>query len=183
MVSLLAQNWWLVALRGLAALLFGLLAFTVPGPTLVAGVYAFGAYTLVDGILTIVSALRGTGGERRWWAMLLEGLLDIAAGILTFVVPAVSAGLILILIAIWAITTGVAEIRTAIRVRREIAGEWLLGLAGALSVLFGLLLFLVSGAGPLVVILLMGTYAVVFGLLLVGLGLRLRGQVPIAARS
>ena len=180
-MSLLAQNWWLIAMRGLGALLFGILAFAVPGPALVAVVFGFGIYTLVDGVLTIVSAVRGTGGERRWWAMLLEGLLDIVAGILTFVIPSISAELIVILIAVWAMTTGVAEIRTAVRMRHEINGEWLLGSAGVLSVLFGALLFL-TGANSLAVILLIGTYAVIFGLILIGLGFRLRGSPPIGVR-
>ena len=176
MIDPLARNWWLVVLRGLGALIVGLLAFAVPGPTLTIAVLGFGVYTFVDGILAIISVVRGTGGERRWWAMLLEGVLDIVAGIVTLLIPSLSAGLILILMATWAITTGVAEIRTAVRVRREIAGEWLLGLAGMSSVLFGVLLLMLTGASFVLVILLIGTYAVIFGVLLMALGLRLRGS-------
>ncbi len=172
MVKLLRHNWWLVALRGFSALALALLILVWPSPTLLALVLLFGAYTSIDGILTLVSALR-RGGQGGRGFLLVEGLMGIIAGILTFVIPGVSAQFILVLLALWAITTGVSEIRSAVQLRHEIKGEWLLGLGGIISVLFGLLL-LVSGGNPVIVVMLLSAYAGLFGLLLLALAIRLR---------
>jgi uncharacterized membrane protein HdeD (DUF308 family) len=179
----LARNWWALALRGLAAILFGIAALVVPHIALVVLIALFGAYALVDGVFAIVSAVRAAERHMRWWPLLVEGLAGIVLGALTFVWPGVTALVLLYFIASWALVTGVFEILAAIRLRQEITGEWLLGLTGVLSVVFGLLLITFPGAGALTVVWLIGIYALVFGVLLVGLALRLRGRSPEGMRS
>jgi uncharacterized membrane protein HdeD (DUF308 family) len=176
MMVILARNWWAVALRGLFALLFGVLTLIWPAISVTVLVLLFGAYVLVDGIFAVVAAIsRASEGRGHWWALLLEGLVGIAAGVLTFVWPAITALVLLYLIAAWGVVTGVFEILAAIRLRREVEGEWLLALGGVLSVIFGVLLFLLPGAGLLAVTWLIGIYAAVFGVLLLALAFRLRG--------
>jgi uncharacterized membrane protein HdeD (DUF308 family) len=176
MMGVLARNWWALALRGLLAIVFGLLAFALPGPTLAALVILFGAYALVDGIFALVAAVRAAEAHERWWLFVLEGIAGIAAGLITFAWPGITALVLLYLIAWWAIITGIFEIAAAIRLRKEITGELWLALGGAASVIFGLILLFRPGVGALAVIWLIGTYALVFGVLLVLLGFRLRGH-------
>ena len=176
MMGVLARNWWALALRGLLAIVFGLVAFALPGPTLAALVILFGAYALVDGIFALVAAVRAAEAHERWWLFVLEGIAGIAAGLITFAWPGITALVLLYLIAWWAIITGIFEIAAAIRLRKEITGEFWLALGGAASVIFGLILLFRPGVGALAVIWLIGTYALVFGLLLVMLGFRLRGH-------
>lgn len=176
MMEVLARNWWALALRGLFAVLFGLLAFAWPGLTLAALVILFGAYTLVDGVFALLAAVRAAEAHERWWLFVLEGGAGIAAGLITFMWPGITALVLLYLIAWWAVITGVFEIAAAIRLRKEISGEWALVLGGAASVIFGLLLLFRPGVGALAVIWLIGTYALVFGALLLTLGFRLRGH-------
>jgi uncharacterized membrane protein HdeD (DUF308 family) len=173
-MHVLARNWWAVALRGLAAIIFGLVALAVPHLALAALVLLFGAYVLVDGVLAVVSAVRAAERHGRWGTLLVEGIAGIAAGVLTFVWPGLTALVLLYLIAFWAIVTGIVEVVAAIRLRREITNEWLLGLAGVASVLFGVVLVVFPGAGALTVVWLIGIYALVFGFLLLGLAWRLR---------
>ena len=175
MLDVLARNWWALALRGVVAILFGLAALIWPGLTLTALVLLFGAYALVDGVFAVVAALARAGRERRWWVLLLEGLLGIAVGILTLVWPGITGLVLLLFIAAWAIITGVVEIVAAIRLRREIEGEFLLGLGGVISVIFGLLLIVRPGAGAVAVAWLIGIYAILFGALMLALAFRLRG--------
>lgn len=172
----LSKYWWLIALRGLFAVLFGVMAFIWPNLTLVALVFLFGGYALADGILAVVAGLTRSGKNQRWWMLLLEGLVGIAAGILTIVRPGLTAVALLYLIAGWAIVTGVMEIVAAIRLRQEIKNEWLLALGGVLSIAFGVALAVWPGAGALALIWLIGSYAIVFGVLLIILGFRLRSQ-------
>lgn len=176
MIGVLARNWWALALRGLFAVLFGVLAFALPGLTLAALVILFGAYSLVDGIFALITAVRAAEAHERWWLFVLEGLAGVAAGLITFMWPGITALVLLFLIAWWAIITGVFEIAAAVRLRKEISGEWALALGGVASVIFGLLLLFRPGVGVLAVIWLIGTYAVVFGLLLLMLAFRLRGH-------
>lgn len=173
MLGLLRHNWWLVALRGISAIMLALLILAWPSRTLLVLLVLFGIYTLIDGLLTLIAAYRTENQARRRWWLVFEGVMGIIAGILTVVLPGVSAQFVLILLAIWAITTGVAEIRSAIHLRREIVGEWVLGLGGITSVLFGLLLMGVQ-ASPLLLIVLLSGYAFVFGLLLLALAVRLK---------
>jgi uncharacterized membrane protein HdeD (DUF308 family) len=184
-MALLARNWWVVALRGVVAIIFGLLTFVLPGITLAVFVLLFGAYAIVEGIFNVIAAIRGRAGRAPWWALLLEGLVSIGAGVVTFVWPGLTALVLLYVIAVWAVITGVLEIAAAIRLRKLITGEWWLALSGVLSIVFGVLLMIAPAAGALVVVLWIGAYAVVFGALLIGLAFRLRrwregDRVPIA---
>jgi uncharacterized membrane protein HdeD (DUF308 family) len=182
MLLVLARNWWMLALRGLVAVLFGLVAIVWPGLTLTALVLLFGAYALVDGVFAVVSALRTASRQSRWWMLLIEGVIGIVIGVVTFLWPDITALALLYLIAAWAIVTGVFEILAAIRLRREITGEWLLALSGIASVLFGLLLVILPGAGALAVVWLIGIYALIFGVLLIVLAFRLRSWGRTATR-
>ena len=176
-VRVLSRNWWALALRGLAALIFGLLAFVWPGITLWALILLFGAYMLVDGVFAIVAAVRVAGDAARWWLLLVEGILGVLAGIVAFVWPGLTALALLYFVAAWALVTGLFEIVGAIRLRREIEGEWALILGGALSVLFGVLLLVVGpGVGLLSLVWLIGVYAVAFGVLLLILAFRVRNE-------
>ena len=174
LMIVLAGNWWALALRGLLAVLFGITAFVMPGLTLAALVLLYGAYALVDGVFAVVASLAGRTFGTPWWAMLIRGLLGIAIGIVTFVWPGITELALLYIIAAWAVVTGGFEIAAAIRLRKEIQGEWLLVLSGALSVLFGLALMVYPAAGALAIVWLLGSYAIIFGVLLLVLGLRLR---------
>ncbi len=178
MLSLLAKNWWAVAIRGIVAITFGILAFLWPGITLTALVLLYGAYALTDGIFAVVAAVSNAGRVDRWWVLLLWGVCGILAGLITFVVPGMTALFLLYLIAFWAITTGVMEIAAAIRLRRELTGEWVLALSGVVSIVFGGLLLLYPGAGALAVIWWIGGYAIVFGGLLLALAFRLHHELP-----
>lgn len=169
----LARNWWLLALRGLLAVLFGLLALVWPGVTLVVLVLFFGAYALVDGLFAVIGSLTSRG-EQHWWALLLEGLAGIAIGVITFVWPGLTGIVLLYLIVAWAVVTGILEIVAAIRLWGTIKGHWLLLISGSLSVLFGLIAVFRPGAGALALIWLIGAYAILFGALLIVAGFWLR---------
>jgi uncharacterized membrane protein HdeD (DUF308 family) len=175
MLELLARHWWLLVLRGVSAIVFGVLAFSWPGVTVQVMLIFFGAFMLVDGVFTVIAALRGRAHTEHWVLLLLEGLLGIAVGVLTWVAPVIAGIAILVYVAAWALVTGVLEIVTAIRLRREIEGEFWLGLAGVLSVAFGLFLLAFPLAGALALIWTMAAYAVAFGIVLVLLGFRVRG--------
>jgi uncharacterized membrane protein HdeD (DUF308 family)/sporulation protein YlmC with PRC-barrel domain len=173
----LGRNWWALALRGVAAILFGILAFAWPGITLFVLVLLFGAYMLVDGIFAIVAAVRAAGREARWWLLLIEGVLGVLAGLVAAFWPDLTALALLYFIAAWAIVSGILEIAGAIRLRREIEGEWALGLSGALSLLFGVLLVVIPApAGLLSLVWLIGAYALAFGVLLLVLAFRIRKE-------
>jgi uncharacterized membrane protein HdeD (DUF308 family) len=169
----LPKHWWLIALRGLAAIIFGVLAFIWPGITLAVLILFFGAYAIVDGVVEIIVGVR-TGGNLRW-AALLEGIVGVIAGIVAFVWPGLTALALLFVIAAWAIVTGALEVVAAIRMRNVIDNEWTLIIAGVLSVLFGVVLLAQPGAGALAIVWLIGLYAVVFGIALLALSWRLRG--------
>lgn len=179
----LARNWWALALRGAIAVVFGLLTFAMPGMTLQILLLLFGAYALVDGIFTILAAVREAQAHHRWGVLLLEGIAGILAGVLTFAWPGITALVLLYLIAAWAIFTGIFEIAAAIKLRKVITGEWFLALSGVASVLFGLLLFLAPGPGALVVVWWIGAYALVFGILMIALAFRLRSWARTANPS
>jgi uncharacterized membrane protein HdeD (DUF308 family) len=175
-LPVLSRNWWALALRGVAAILFGLLAFILPDITLTVLVLLFGAYMLVDGILAIVAAVRTRGSDTRWGLLIVEGVLGVLAGIIAFVWPGITALALLYLIAAWSIVTGILEMVAAIRLRREIEGEWALILGGILSVLFGVLLVVLPGPGILALVWLIGAYAVAFGVILIVLAFRVRNE-------
>ena len=174
MLKQLTHNWWAVLLRGVVAILFGAIALVWPGLTLEVLVLFFGAYVLVDGVFAIIAALTHRLGHDRWWVLLLEGLVGIAAGIITFFLPGVATLALIYIIALWAIVTGVLEIIAGIGLRKEIQGEWLLAISGIVSLGLGVLLLVFPSAGEVTIIWLIGVYAILFGLMLLGLGLRLR---------
>jgi uncharacterized membrane protein HdeD (DUF308 family) len=177
MLTVYTGSWWALLLRGIAAIAFGVLAFVWPGITLTALVFLWGAYALVDGAFSTIAGFRSHGESKRWWVLLIEGILGIAAGVIAFLIPGITALVLLMLIAAWAVVTGVFEIAAAIQMRKYIRGEWLLILAGIASIIFGVLLFINPAAGALAVVWLIGAYAIVFGILLVALSLRLHGLV------
>ena len=174
----LAHNWWMLALRGLVAIVFGVLAFVLPGMTLLTLVFLFGVYAIVNGVLALVHAFSAPKGYPRFGALIFTGIISIAAGVLAFVWPGITALSLVLLIAAWAIVNGVFEIATAIRLRRVIEHEWLLALAGILSVLLGIVMLLQPGAGALALVWWIGGFAVAFGVLLVALAFRVRRAGP-----
>jgi uncharacterized membrane protein HdeD (DUF308 family) len=162
-----SRYWWVLALRGLAAVLFGLVALIFPGIALLAFVFVFGAYALIDGITAVFVSFQERGSTSHWLALLVEGIVSIIIGILAFAWPAITALVLLYLVAAWAIITGVMEISAAFMRRLPVTQEWALGLAGVLSIIFGIILFVHPGAGLLTILWLVGIYAIVFGVLLI----------------
>src|ERR1043165_7837344 len=146
LLNALARYWWLFLVRGIVAIVFGVLAFMWPGLTLVTLVLFWGAFALVDGVLALAHAFMGGDIGHRWW-LALVGLAGIAAGILTFLWPGLTALVLLIFIATWAIVLGIFQIIGAIQLRKEIDNEWTIGLSGAVSVLFGVIMLVAPGAG------------------------------------
>jgi uncharacterized membrane protein HdeD (DUF308 family) len=173
MLHALSKNWWLLLLRGIAAIVFGVLTFVWPGITLLTLVLFYGVFALIDGVLAIAAAVMGGQPAPRWW-LAIVGLLGIAVGILTFMWPGITAVVLLLVIAAWAIAMGIFEIVGAIRLRKEIDNEWWLIAAGAISVLFGLSLIVQPQTGALALLFVIGVYAILHGISLVWLALRLR---------
>ena len=171
----LVKNWWLFLIRGIAAIAFGVLAFMWPGLTLATLVLLYGAFALVDGVAAVIAAIRGGVPAPRWW-LALVGLCGIIVGVLTFAWPGITALVLLIFIAAWAIVMGLFEIVGAIRLRKEIDNEWMLILGGAVSVLFGILLLVRPGAGALAVVWIIAFYAILFGILNIAFAFRLHGH-------
>lgn len=174
LASILSRRWWVLLLRGLVAIAFGVVSWVQPGISLAALVLLFGGYSLADGLLNAWMAVEGRRDHEHWWVLFLEGLLGIVVGVLTFLAPALTTLALLFYIAIWAIATGVLEIVAAIRLRKEIDNEWLLVLAGLASVVFGTLLMAQPAAGALALLWLIASYAIVFGVLLVVLSFKVR---------
>lgn len=180
----LSRFWWMTLLRGVIAILFGIMILAQPGISLVALVLVFGGYALADGIANVVTAIGGRKNNEGWWMLLLGGLAGIGVGILTLFSPGTTALALLFYIAIWAIATGLLELVAAIRLRKEIEGEIWLGLAGIASILFGVLLAARPGTGALAVLSIIAVYAIVFGVILLLLAFKTRGfikQVKAAA--
>lgn len=169
-------HWWALALRGVLAILFGLAALLRPGIALEALILLFGAYALMDGVFSIVGVFGGARGGMPRWLLLLEGIAGIVAGIVAFFLPVLTAFALYFLIIAWALVTGVAEISTAIRLRREIDGEWAMILSGALSILFAVVLLASGAIGIFTLVWVIGVYAVVFGVLLLIAAFRVRGE-------
>jgi uncharacterized membrane protein HdeD (DUF308 family) len=181
MIAVLTRNWWALALRGIFAILFGLAALAMPGITLAAIIWLFGAYAVADGVFAIVVGLRAVERHQRSWPLMLEGIVDIAAGVTAVTWPALTALLLLYLVSVWAMVTGILEIVAAIRLRRHIKGEWMLAVNGVISVLLGAFLIAPPRVGILTVVYWIGAYALIFGVMLLALGLRLRRLQPRAA--
>ena len=170
----LTRNWWLVVLRGLLGILFGLIAIFWPGLTFLILVLMFGIYAMVDGVFAMLTGVVSSKYSPRWWVFLLEGVVSFAAGLIAILRPGLAAFVLIAVIASWAILTGILEIAAAIRLRREITNEWMLAFAGFVSIVLGVLLFFQPAAGGLVLTLMIGSYALIFGIILVILGFRLR---------
>jgi uncharacterized membrane protein HdeD (DUF308 family) len=183
LADIFSHNWWALLLRGLVAITFGALALLMPMVSVRFLVLLFGSFVLVDGMLGIWLAIAGRKQYSDWIALFMWGLAGLGVGIMTFAKPGITTMVLLWFMAIWAITTGVLEIVVAIRLRKEIKGEWLLILGGLLSVAFGVLLMTQPGAGALAMIWLIGAYAVVFGLLLLILAFKMRRFIRQLVRS
>ena len=175
MSARLAQNWWAIALRGAFAILFGLIAVFMPGVTLASLVLLFGAYMVVDGIFDIIASIRTAAQHERWGMLLLEGIVDLIAGAIAFLWPLVTVLAFVILMAAWAIISGVLLLSACFRLHPA-HGKWLMGFGGVVSIIWGLLLFVFPIAGAVVLTLWMGAYALVFGVTLLILAFRLRSR-------
>ena len=175
MLDILTRNWWTYAVRGVVAVIFGVVALMWPGQTLQALVLVFGAFALVDGIVAIFAGIASYREFERWWALLLEGVVGVVIGLLTFFWPNITALVLVYFIASWALITGIFEIVAAIQFRRVITGEWAMILSGLLSIIFGILLFVFPGAGAVSLVWLVGIYAIVFGITEIIFAFRLRG--------
>ncbi len=173
-LTALARDWWVFLVRGIAAVLFGILAFVWPHITLFVLVLLFGVYALVDGILSLVRAFGAGQRGQSWVWPLVGGIVGIAAGIAAFVWPGLTALVLLYIIAAWAVVSGITEIIAGVALRHEISHEWLLILGGVISLLFGLLVFARPGAGALAIVWLIGFYAIVLGVVHIALAFRLR---------
>src|SRR5262244_2503920 len=174
MLHALAKCWWVLLLRGIAAILFGVLAFAWPGLTLVTLVLLYGAFALVDGVLSLIAAFSGSAKPVPTWWLIVVGLLGIGAGVVTFLWPGITAVLLVMFIGAWALVHGIFEIIGAIQLRKEIDNEWMLILSGVISVLFGLIVLIAPGAGALALIWVIAAYSIVFGISFIALSLRLR---------
>lgn len=178
MPATLKTNWWALVLRGVVAILLAIITFAVPGITIAILVTIFGFYALIDGALALVSTLKAAQGHRRWGALLLEGVIGIVIGLCAVLAPVAVAAVFVTVLAFWAIATGIFEIAAAIRLRRHIRGEWLLVLSGVLSILMGILLFAAPVAGAVFLVWVLAGYGLIFGTLLIMLGLRVRTLPP-----
>jgi uncharacterized membrane protein HdeD (DUF308 family) len=175
MCAVLAENWWAMALRGVFGILFGLIALFAPGPTILSLVLLFSAYMLVDGVFGIISAVRAAGRHERWGLLLLEGLVNIAAGVVAFLLPGLTVIVFVLLMAAWALVSGGLMLGAAFKLTQQ-HGRWWLALGGVVSMIYGVLLAIAPLIGALVLTWWLGAYALAFGVILLVLAFRLRGQ-------
>ncbi len=184
-VVYLAKNWWMFLLRGILALIFGLLALFQPASTMLVVVWVFGIFMLVDGIIAVISAFTSNAKSEHWWFIIIGGILGIILGILTLYNPLAMGIAWVYLIAIWAIGTGIFMLITGIRLRKEIEGEVWMIIGGILSVIFGLLVLFNPASGAIAIGIIVGIYAVVFGIMFIALSIRMKkyGDEPIDGRS
>ena len=174
MSIMLHRTWWVLLLRGVAAIIFGVLTWMQPAASAAALVLVFGAYVFVDGLLGIYAAIKSRKESRHWWLVLLWGLTGVVVGVLTAINPAMTALVLTIYIGVWALMTGVLQIVAALRLRKEIQGEWVLVLGGLLSLLFGIFVLAQPGAGMMAMLWVLATYAVIFGVLMVILAFKIK---------
>src|SRR5213078_5069904 len=174
LIETLKRHWWVPVIRGIAAIVFGIIAFAYPGLTVATLVLFFGAWVLIDGIFRIVGAIGGRASDPDWGFHLIIGIIGIIIGFLTFHAPAITALALIIYIAAWALMIGATEITMAIKLRREIKGEWFLILMGLASIIFAGLLFWNPLAGAAALIWIIAWYAVIMGVLAIIFGFRLR---------
>ncbi|HVN69979.1 MAG TPA: HdeD family acid-resistance protein [Candidatus Binatia bacterium] len=176
MVHVLARNWWMWLLRGIAAVIFGILAYLWPGATWVAIAILFGAYALVDGILAILGTIRAAEAHQTWWPFLVEGVIGILIAGITFYDVRITLMALYWTIAAWAFLTGIFEIVGAVQLRKQISNEIWLIVAGVASIAFGVLMIWFPMAGALAIIWLIAAYAIVFGIVMIAFSLRLRSH-------
>src|SRR5947207_9105334 len=181
LIETLKRHWWVPVLRGIAAIIFGVIAFVYPGLTVAVLVLLFGAWVLVDGVFRVVGASGHRASDPEWGFHLVIGILGIIIGFLTFHAPGITALALVIYIAAWAFMIGATEIALAIKMRREIKGEWFLILMGVASIIFAALLLWNPLAGAAALIWIMAWYAVIFGVLAIIFGFRLRSLPAFAA--
>lgn len=174
MSIMLHRSWWVLLLRGVVAIIFGVLTWMQPAASAAALVLVFGAYVFVDGLLGIYAAFKSRQQSRHWWVVLLWGLTGVVVGVLTAINPAITALVLTIYIGVWALMTGVLQIIAALRLRKEIQGEWVLVLGGLLSVVFGIFVLMQPGAGMMAMLWVLATYAVIFGVLMVILAFKIK---------
>ncbi len=181
--QIVQRNWWIMALRGLFAVIFGLIALLAPRIALLAFIYVFAAYALVDGGAAVITAIQERDLLYRWGWVLFEGILSILAGIIAFANPGLATLVLLYIIAAWAIVTGIMEIVAAFAIREFVSQEWTLALAGIVSVAFGILLFFFPGAGIVSLLWLVGIYGIIFGLLFIVRAFQLRSWAASATTA
>jgi uncharacterized membrane protein HdeD (DUF308 family) len=174
MIETLKRNWWVSVIRGVAAIVFGVMAFAYPGLTVATLVLFFGAWVLIDGVFRVIGAIGHRASDPEWGFHLIIGIVGIIIGFLTFHAPQITALALIIYIAAWALMIGATEIALAIKLRREIKGEWFLILMGLASIVFAVMLLWNPLPGALALVWLIGSYAIVFGILGIFFGFRLR---------
>ncbi len=174
MIEALKRNWWVLVIRGVCGIAFGVIAFAYPGLALATLVILFGAWVLVDGVFRIVGATAGRTSDPDWGFHLIVGILGVVIGFLTFSAPGLTALILVIYIGAWALMIGAVEIALAIKLRRELKGEWLLVLMGLASIIFAVVLLWNPGPGALALLWLIASYAIVLGVLAIFFGFRLR---------
>jgi uncharacterized membrane protein HdeD (DUF308 family) len=185
MLDLMCRKWWILLVRGLVAIAIGISTIVWPGITLLALAFMFGAFSLIDGVVSIMLGVRGEADGTIWWTMILLGILAAVAGIIAFAWPGLTLLVLVTIIGVSAIVRGVFEIMAAVRLRKLIDDEWILGLSGAMSILFGCLILWRPDVGLLAIALLIGAYILALGVLAIALSLRLRrvGQTLGSARA
>jgi len=179
MLQSLSRYWWVLVVRGLISIVFAIFAFMNPKAAFTTLVLALGIFFLADGLMALYLGAGMRKNDRDWWMVLLEGLLGVGLGILTFINPDITAAAVLLFVALWCLVTGVFEISTAIRLREEIDNEWLLGIAGAISIALGLLILINPTAGAYSLTMWIGFYALMFGGLMVMLGIRVKQKATV----
>jgi uncharacterized membrane protein HdeD (DUF308 family) len=176
MIDVLARNWWAIAVRGVIGVIFGIAAFVWPLHTMAFLVALFGAYMLIDGVFAAVAAVNAAKAHERWLPLLVEGVLGVIMGLVTLFLPGVAIVALVYVIAAWAILSGAMSIYGAIRLRNTVSGEWIMLLSGAVSLIWGVMLAIMPGAGAIAFLWFVGSYSIIFGILLIALALKLRGM-------
>ncbi len=177
MQNFLAQHWWVFLLRGIFALIFGILAIAMPGITMITLVMVVGIYLFADGIVSLYTAISGQAHGDDRWLIALQGLVGVVIGLIAFFMPGITAVGLVLAIAAWSLVIGVLQIVAAIRLRKEISNEFWLGLSGLISILFAFFLIARPGEGALAVIYIIATYAILFGIFLIAFAFRVRNRV------
>jgi uncharacterized membrane protein HdeD (DUF308 family) len=176
-LSDISRNWWVAVLRGALAVLFGVVALVWPGITFEALVLVFGVYAFFDGVLVLGFGLLAAGAGQQWWPLVLSGILGIGVGVITFLQPQATGLALVYVVGAWAIVTGLLEIVAAIRLREVISTEWLMGLSGVLSIVFGVLVVAQPNVGAISLVYLFGLYAILAGIGQIAFGFRVHNMV------